>query len=59
MADSDHVVRADLRCDGNVTGEVEMHWKWDKFEKWHQVVWCHKWYMEYQHESVVIRSVDV
>ncbi len=55
----DHVVNADFRCDRNVAEEVEMDRKREKFTQGHQIVWSHKWFMEHQNESVVLRLVDV
>ncbi len=48
VTNCDHVVISNLRGDGNISGEVEMYWKWDKVIKWHQVVWHDERYVHHQ-----------
>ncbi len=59
MSNCDHVVGADVWCDQNIAGEVEVDQKRDEFIKRHQVVRSHEWYMEHQYESVVLWPVDL
>ncbi len=43
VSDSDHVVDADIWCDGNLAGEIEMHWHQNEFIQRHQIVGFDQW----------------
>ncbi len=59
MSNGNHVVWSDLRGDGNVAGEVEIHWQRDELEKWHQVVRCDQWNVKNEYECFLVQLVDV
>ena len=59
VADSDHVVWPDLRCDRNVAGEVEVDGQRDELKQWHQIVRCDQWYVKDEDECFLVRLVDV
>jgi hypothetical protein len=59
VPDSDHIVDADVWCDRNVAGEIEMHHHWDQFIQRHQVVGCDQWGMQNEHKNVFLWPRDV
>jgi hypothetical protein len=59
VADCNEVVLADIQNYGNVGGEIEMHWKRNKFIKIHQVVLCDLRNVKDYNKSVIFWPVDV
>jgi hypothetical protein len=59
MANSDEVVIAHFRCDRHVAGEVKVDWKGNELIQRHEIVRGHERHVEHQHESFLVRLVDV
>jgi hypothetical protein len=59
VSDSNHVVDADVWCDGNIAGEIEMHLHQDELIERHQVMGCDQWYMQNEHQNVFVGLINV
>jgi hypothetical protein len=59
MPDGNHVVDADIRCDGNIAREIEVDRHLDEFIQRHQVVGCDQQSMPNEHINVFFWTIDV